>query len=138
MSGFQISAGRTAFDRSVPSEVDIPPLARTVPSGSSVRFWYARPNAIGAVERHVGVAAFMSMTAVRPSARVERSAPLKSGSAQVPAFMILSGRYMTALLPSNGLVPTVVQVAVAGSSVRVIVSGPASNTSPFESTNMNG
>ena len=68
VSGFQISAGSTAFERSVPSEVDIPPLARTVPSASIVRFWYARPNAIGAVERQVGVPAPMSMTAVRPSA----------------------------------------------------------------------
>ena len=46
----------------------MPPLASTVPSGSSVRFWYARPNAIGAVERQVGVGALMSMTAVPPSA----------------------------------------------------------------------
>ncbi len=52
--------------------------------------------------------------------------------------MILSGRYITALMPSNGLVPTVVQVPVFGSSVLVTVSGPASNTFPFESWNMNG
>jgi hypothetical protein len=52
--------------------------------------------------------------------------------------MILSGRYMTALMPSNGLVPTVDHVAVAGSNVRVTVSGPASKTLPFERTNMNG
>ena len=52
----------------MPSDVDMPPLARTVPSGSSVMFWYARPNAIGAVERQVGLGALMSITAVRPSA----------------------------------------------------------------------
>ena len=56
----------------------------------------------------------------------------------MPDFMILSGRYMTALMPSNGLVPTVDQVHVAGISVRVVVSGPASKTRPSESRNMNG
>src|SRR2546429_8530259 len=52
--------------------------------------------------------------------------------------MILLGRYMTALMPSNGLAPTVVHVDVAGSRMRVVVSGPASKTRPSESTNMNG
>src|SRR2546427_2669071 len=65
-------------------------------------------------------------------------APLKSGSAQLPDFMILFGRYMTALMPSNGLVPSVDQAHVAGSRIRVVVSGPASSTRPSESTNMNG
>ena len=37
--GFQISAGSTALVRSTPSDVVIPPLASTVPSGSSVMFW---------------------------------------------------------------------------------------------------
>ena len=52
--------------------------------------------------------------------------------------MILFGRYMTALMPSIGLVPTVVQVDVETSRVRVVVSGPALNTRPSESRNMNG
>jgi hypothetical protein len=52
--------------------------------------------------------------------------------------MILFGRYITALMPSNGLVPTVDHVQVAGSRIRVVVSGPASSTRPSESRNMNG
>ena len=52
--------------------------------------------------------------------------------------MILSGLYITAECPSIGLVPTVVHVPVSISSVRVVVSGPASKTLPFESSNMNG
>jgi hypothetical protein len=36
------------------------------------------------------------------------------------------------------LVPTVVHWPVARSSVRVTLSGPASNSLPFGSTNMNG
>ena len=52
--------------------------------------------------------------------------------------MILFGRYMTALWASIGLVPTVDHVQVAGSRIRVVVSGPASKTLPFERTNMNG
>jgi hypothetical protein len=64
VSGFQISAGRTAFVRSVPSESVMPPLARTVPSGSRVIFWYERGKFIAAVERHDGDGALMSITAV--------------------------------------------------------------------------
>src|SRR3954452_22481445 len=52
--------------------------------------------------------------------------------------MILFGRYMTALMPSNGLVPIVDHVQFDGSRMRVVVSGPASRTRPSESTNMNG
>ena len=79
----------------------------------------------------------MSITAVLPSELNARD-PLKSGSAHVPDFMILFGRYMTALWPSIGLVPTVDHVHVAGSRIRVVVSGPASKIFPFERTNMNG
>ncbi len=52
--------------------------------------------------------------------------------------MILFGRYMTALCPSNGLVPTVVQVAcrrVEGARDRVRA---GVEDRPSESTNMNG
>jgi hypothetical protein len=49
---------------SVPSEVVMPPLASTCPSGRRVRFWYERGNAIEAVVRHAGDGAFMSRTAV--------------------------------------------------------------------------
>ena len=52
--------------------------------------------------------------------------------------MILFGRYMTALMPSNGLVPTVDHVHVAGSRMRVVVSGPALKTRPSERTNSYG
>ena len=115
----------------------MPPLANTVPSGSIVRFSYARGKAIGAVDRQLGVGWFMSRTAVSGFA-LYVSAPLKSGSAHVPAFMILPGRYMTALMPSNGLVAMLLQVPLAGSKMRVVVSGPASSTRPSESRNMNG
>jgi hypothetical protein len=40
--GSQISAGSTAFVKSVPSDAVEPPLASTVPSGRSVRLWKAR------------------------------------------------------------------------------------------------
>src|SRR4029078_683004 len=52
--------------------------------------------------------------------------------------MILPGRYMTALIPSNGLVPTVDHTPVVGSKMRVVVSGPASRTRPAASTKMKG
>ena len=50
--------------------------------------------------------------------------PGNSGSDQVPDFRILPGRYMTALWPSIGLVPTVVHWLVVRSSVRVRGVGP--------------
>src|SRR3954470_21290858 len=64
VSGFQISAGSTAFERSVPSDVVMPPLASTVPSGSSLRLWYVRARFIGAVQRQLGLGWPMSITAV--------------------------------------------------------------------------
>jgi hypothetical protein len=64
VSGFQISAGSTDLEMSTPSDVVPPPLASTVPSGSSVRLWYARAKFIGAVERQDGVGWPMSITAV--------------------------------------------------------------------------
>jgi hypothetical protein len=122
----------------MPSEVDMPPLANTVPSGSRVRFWYDRALVIGAVSRQAGVAWDMSRTAVRAWAAYT-SEPLKSGSAQAPAFMILSGRYMTALIPSNGLSAfTFCHAHVPGVIVRVTVSGPASRMRPSESWKRNG
>ena len=64
--------------------------------------------------------------------------PGNSGSAQVPLFKILPGRYMTALWPSIGLSPTTLHCPVFRSNVRVVVSGPASKSLPLGSTNMNG
>ena len=61
-----------------------------------------------------------------------------SGSAQVPDLSILPGRYITALWPPIGLVPTVLQVPVATLSVRVVVSGPASKMRPSGSRNICG
>jgi hypothetical protein len=52
--------------------------------------------------------------------------------------MILFGRYMTALIPSNGLVPSVDHVHDCGSRIRVVKSGPASRTRPSESRNIWG
>jgi hypothetical protein len=45
---------------------------------------------------------------------------------------------MTALCPSIGLWPTTCHWFVFRSKVRVVVSGPASNSLPFGSRNMNG
>ena len=52
--------------------------------------------------------------------------------------MILPGRYMTALIPSNGLVPIVCQTHCPGVIIRVVVSGPASSRRPSASWNMSG
>src|SRR6478736_4472318 len=52
--------------------------------------------------------------------------------------MILSGRYITALPPSNELVATVFQVHCPGVIVRVIVSGPTSMIRPSVNVNRNG
>ena len=137
VSGFQISAGSTDLERSSPSERELPPLASTVPSGSSVMLWYARPCDIGAVSRQAGVGALMSITAVRPFVSYA-SGPPKSGSAHVPDFMILFGRYITELCPSNGLVVTVDHVHGPGVNTRVVVSGPTSRMRPSERTNSCG
>ena len=79
----------------------------------------------------------MSITAVRPWL-LYASDPWKSGSAQAPAFMILLGRYMTALCPSNGLVATVDHVHDPGVMARVVRSGPTLRMRPSESTNSPG
>src|SRR3954454_845824 len=89
---------------------------------------------MGAASGHCGLEAVMSMVAVL--LLVSRSG--NAGSDHVPALRILPGRYMTALMPSIGLVPTTDQVLVLRSNVRVVVSGPASNSLPLGSTNMNG
>src|SRR3954454_6920488 len=89
---------------------------------------------MGATSRQAGEAAVMSIAAARLV--VGRSG--NSGSDHVPDLRILPGRYITALWPSIGLVPTTDHLPVARSSVRVVVSGPASNSLPFGSTNMNG
>ena len=52
--------------------------------------------------------------------------------------MILSGRYITALPPSNGLVATVDHVHEPGVITREVTSGPASKMLPSESWNRNG
>ena len=94
---------------------------------------YERGKAIEAVSRHAGDGWFMSITAVRPSTgKSLRVSP------HVPDFMIFPERYITALCPSIGLLPTTVHVLVATLSTRVILSGPASNTRPSGSTNICG
>ena len=73
------------------------------------------------------------------AARFVAGRPGNSGSDQVPDLRILPGRYMTALWPSIGLVPTVVHWPVFRSKrARGACPGPASNSLPFGSTNMNG
>ena len=72
------------------------------------------------------------------AARLVTERPGNSGSDQVPDFRILPGRYITALWPSIGLLPTFCHWPVFRSNVRVVVSGPASKSLPFGSTNMNG
>ncbi len=82
VAGSQISAGSTAADSE--SDCPVPPMAMTLPSASSVRFIRRRAKAIGAISRHAGDAAVMSITAAR----------LMAGSPP-PARRILPGRYMT-------------------------------------------
>ena len=119
---------------STPSVVVCPPVASTLPSGSTVSVWYERRYFMRETSRQAGLAAVMSIAAARSVA--SRSG--NSGSDHVPDLRILPGRYMTALWPSIGLLPTTDHSRVWRSSVRVTVSGPASNSLPFGSTNMNG
>ena len=79
----------------------------------------------------------MSITAVRFDDAYS-FAPSKSGSAQLPDFMILFGAYMTALMPSIGLVLMLLHAHVPGVITRVFVSGPASKMRPSESWKRNG
>jgi len=119
---------------STPSVVVWPPVASTLPSGSTVSVSYERRYFIGAADCHVGLATFMSIVAVAlPAWR-----PVNSGSDQVPALRILPGRYCTALMPSIGLMPTLVHWPVLTFRVRVMRSGPGLNRRPSGSTNMNG
>src|SRR5262245_10220150 len=78
----------------------------------------------------------MSSTAARLVTGTELG---KSGSVHVPLLRILPGRYMTALWPSIGdWLASVFHRPVAGSKMRVVLSGPASTTLPSGVTNMNG
>src|SRR5438128_1245325 len=91
VAGDQISTGRTAFAvlkalRSVP-----PPLARTAPSGSTVRFMNDRRFAIEPVACHDGLGRVMSRTNA-----VAAAVPVLPLSAAVPAFRIRPGAYITA------------------------------------------
>ena len=83
---------------------------------------------------HAGLAAVMSIAA----APLVASRSGNSGSDHVPDLRILPGRYITALMPSIGLMPTLLHCPVARSSVRVMRSGPASNSLPSGSTKRNG
>ena len=63
VAGFQSSAGYTPLSRSTSEAPDeLPPVASTVPSASTVRLCCRRPYAIGAVAETCGVAPFRSMT----------------------------------------------------------------------------
>ena len=134
VSGSHISVGNRPVVSSTPSVVRWPPVLSTLPSGRTVSVWNDRRYFIGAASCQAGDDAVMSIFA----ARLVVVRPGNSGSDQVPDLRILPGRYMTALMPSIGLMPTSVHWPVARLRVRVIRSGPASNRRPSGRTNMNG
>src|SRR4030081_2007499 len=108
VAGFQRSGWRTGAWGSKTSELSPPPLARTVPSGSSVRLCSVRGKAIEAVWRHRGGGAAMSSTYVVAT----DGAPGRSGSRPRPDFMNLPGVYMTELPACTGVGSIVVQACV--------------------------
>ena len=72
-----------------------PPVASALPSGSIVRLWNERGNAIDPVGCQAGVGCVMSSVYA-----VVAASPVLPLSAAVPAFMNLPGANMTAEPPS--------------------------------------
>ena len=119
----------------MPSDLPVPPVTITLPSGRAVSVSYERGWAIAAVSRQDGEPAFMSTTAVRPV--TVRFA--NDGSDQVPDFITLPGEYITELEPSNGLVgPAVIDPDPCGLRMLVAGLGPALKTRPSGRTNWKG
>src|SRR5438105_3892291 len=107
VTGDHSSAVRTALAVSVAAVVGPPPLASTVPSGSTVSEWNVRAKLIDATWRQVGAGddTVMSITyAVALELRMARS-----GSTDVPVLRNFPGRYMTELPPSTAGPPTAYQ-----------------------------
>src|SRR4051812_44855807 len=95
VAGDQSSGASTALSTASASVVGPPPVARTVPSGSSVSVWNVRAKFIGAVCRHLGVDWVISSTNVVAVDGITGW----SGSTDRPDFMILLGAYITELPP---------------------------------------
>src|SRR5215472_3999492 len=110
VAGFQISEGSEPL-RSAWSTSCEPPIAMTCPSARTTRLCWYRPYDIGAVEAHVGVAAFMSMTAVAPPVGDDQAEP-------PPLTRNLPGRYIAYEPNSTGLLGSTVSVCALGSSRR--------------------
>ena len=138
VTGDHSSAGPMAPSRPTASVVSPPPVTRTCPSGKSVRLWYARGKAIGAVScQDRGAGLVMSRTYVV-------SADGTTGTSEskfVPLFMIWPGRYMTALPPATATGSTIDHVCVARSRTRLTMVSSvvlAARTLPSGRTNMWG
>src|ERR1043165_4624975 len=135
--GDHSSAASTALSTPSASVLGPPPVASTLPSGSSVSVWKVRAKFMGAVERHVGAGWFISSTNV---VAVEGITGW-SGSTERPDFMILPGAYITELPPSTAFGSTTDQVCVEMSSTRLTIGASvvaAASTRPSPSTNLCG
>src|SRR5262245_38585530 len=110
----------------------VPPVARTVPSGSSVALSWRRATDIGATSRHDGVAAVRSITSVL--ALGTREGGLKFSRGLPPTISTLPGSYMTEEPYSRRpkwLAPTGIHEPLSRvSRYQVFFSGPAQNTRP--------
>src|SRR5215470_15398287 len=114
--GDQSSAAYTAFATFPPSLSVSPPVARTLPSGSVVRFKKLRAYAMDGVCRQAGDAWAVSRMKV-----VFEDGPTIWLSAALPAFINLPGPYIFALPPSIMFASTTVQVLPARSRTSVSV-----------------
>src|SRR4051812_25615404 len=108
-----ISAGSTPRDGVGPPMWDAPPVASTLPSGSSVRFRCVRANAIGAACCQTGEGPVASRTYVFALDAIVP--PLSEGAEryELPAFMYCPGRYITPLPASRTVGSNVDQVCDA-------------------------
>src|SRR4030095_1853145 len=120
------------------SLVALPPVARTLPSGNTVRLWKVRPNAIDPTCCHPGVGWFMSSTYAVFS---DGATGIRPGAPGLPDFKITPGRYIAELPPATAKGSIRVQVCVAMSSAWVWIVPSlelAYRTRPSGRTNMWG
>src|SRR3954447_4763685 len=135
VAGFQSSAGRTAPAASLKVADVEPPVASTVPSGSTVALKSRRAERIAPVGCQAGLPPPRSMTSqVLTGATLLDLAP--------PAYRIFPGSYMTAepLVRGPNLCagPFVHFPVPEVSRKRVCTSGPASKTEPSGATKIFG
>src|SRR5262245_39447712 len=85
VAGSQSSARYTGFVASLNPGPDVPPVTRTVPSGSSVALTWRRAMLMDATARHVGNGSFRLMTSA-----------VAVGGSPPPSTRILPSAYITA------------------------------------------